>query len=552
MATAEDTSGLGPTAQNDADGPAGRGVLARSRALARDDRLAARAAKGDRHAFAELYRRHHQRLYRYCLSLVGDPEDAADALQTTMAKALTALEQGEAVRGVRPWLFRIAHNAAIDLVRSRRARTPLDEIDEIETSALTTPSAASEAQSRVALAEVVSDIRELPERQRSALVMRELSELSYAEIAAALDTSQLAARQLVHQARSRLHDQRDGRTMDCDTVRRGLGETDGRRPRDRQMRAHLAACQGCETFASSIRSRRSALAAFAPPLAPLAASDILAGLIESSSTQGGGVAAGGVTAGAAKLAGASAAAKIAGTAVVGAAAVAAVGGAVLVGGALLGPEDVDPSARAPGPARASLTPDLPALRPMPRPAAPRSPDRGRSPGESAPDGARSPAGPSGDGLPSAGLAQNGPPVDLQGARDGLEGARDGLKGTGEIGLAVPSDSPVGTVEVPGGSDLEVPDVDVPGGTSGSDVEVPDVEIPEVEIPDVGEEVPGGGSVDLPGDSDGSGVDVPDVEVPDSGPIDVPEPSVEVPEVSAVPDSDAVGPSDSAASQVSDL
>jgi hypothetical protein len=84
------------------------------------------------------------------------------------------------------------------------------------------------------------------------------------------------------------------------------------------------------------------------------------------------------------------------------------------------------------------------------------------------------------------------------------------------------------------------------------VEVPDVEIPEVEIPDVGEEVPGGGSVDLPGDSDGSGVDVPDVEVPDSGPIDVPEPSVEVPEVSAVPDSDAVGPSDSAASEVSDL
>ena len=148
--------------------------------------------------------------------------------------------------------------------------------------------------------------------------MRELSELSYAEIAGALDTSQLAARQLVHQARSRLHDERDGRTMDCETVRQGLGETDGRRPRDRRMLVDLAACRNCESFATSIRRRRSALAAFAPPLAPFAASDILARLLGSSNSSGAGVAAGGVTAGAAKLAGAAAA----GTAAV------AVGGAV--------------------------------------------------------------------------------------------------------------------------------------------------------------------------------------------------------------------------------
>ena len=63
----------------------------RSLSHLRDDRLAARASKGDRTAFAELYRRHHHRLFRYCLVILHDPEDAADALQTTMAKALSAL-----------------------------------------------------------------------------------------------------------------------------------------------------------------------------------------------------------------------------------------------------------------------------------------------------------------------------------------------------------------------------------------------------------------------------------------------------------------------------
>ncbi len=473
----------------------------------RDDRLAARAAKGDRQAFAELYRRHHQRLYRYSLTIVGDPEDAADALQTTMTRALAALERGESVRGVRPWLFRIAHNASIDLIRSRRARTPVEDVEEIESSPLTVPSAASEVQRRAELAQVVADIRGLPDRQGSALVMRELSELSYAEIAGALETSPLAARQLVHQARSLLHDNRDGRAMDCETVRQGLGDTDGKRPRDRKIRAHLARCEACTAFGQSIRRRRSALASLAPPLAPTAASDILGRLLESSSAPSTGAVAGGATAGVSKIAGASGLAKLGAAAAGTAAVAAAVGGAVVAGGSLLGGDDAVSGDRPVASAEALLRPDLPALRPLPTPGARSSEDEGRngsadSDGSSGDGGGEvaslgdggsddaapsAPTGPTGRGLPPVALDdadESG--VDLA-AVGGVVDERPGLPDVGDA-VEVPDtrEPPVEVPELPEPR-VETPEepVEVPGGSGEVVVEVPDVEVevPQVEVPE---------------------------------------------------------------------
>ena len=85
-----------------------------------DDRLARRAAEGDGQAFAALYQRHHQALYRYCRAILGNPEDAADALQNTMTAALRALPGERREIHVKPWLFRIAHNESITLLRRRR------------------------------------------------------------------------------------------------------------------------------------------------------------------------------------------------------------------------------------------------------------------------------------------------------------------------------------------------------------------------------------------------------------------------------------------------
>src|SRR2546423_12703915 len=94
--------------------------------LLSDDRLARRAAEGDEEAFANLYRRHHQALYRYCRAILGNSEDAADALQNTMAAALRALPGEQRAIRVKPWLYRIAHNESISILRRRPPHTGLE------------------------------------------------------------------------------------------------------------------------------------------------------------------------------------------------------------------------------------------------------------------------------------------------------------------------------------------------------------------------------------------------------------------------------------------
>src|SRR5258705_509903 len=76
-----------------------------------------RAARGDREAFAAIFDRHQQDLYRYCVAILGDPDDAQDALQNTMVRALRALPGERREIALKPWLYRIAHNEAIELRR---------------------------------------------------------------------------------------------------------------------------------------------------------------------------------------------------------------------------------------------------------------------------------------------------------------------------------------------------------------------------------------------------------------------------------------------------
>src|SRR3954465_6557696 len=82
----------------------------------------------DTAAFATVYQRHHQALYRYCRSILRHEEDAQDALQSTMARAFAALQREPRDFELRPWLFRIAHNEAISILRRRRATEELDDV----------------------------------------------------------------------------------------------------------------------------------------------------------------------------------------------------------------------------------------------------------------------------------------------------------------------------------------------------------------------------------------------------------------------------------------
>src|SRR5436305_2073974 len=160
-----------------------------------DDRLFRLASAGDERAFEVIYERHHQALYRYCRSIVGNPDDAADALQSTMASALRGLVGEAREIPLRPWLFRIAHNESISLLRKRRPHVAIDDALELEAP-------VHDPAVKQRLKDLVADLRELPDGQRGALVMHELSGLRYRDVATALGTTEPHARQLVYEART--------------------------------------------------------------------------------------------------------------------------------------------------------------------------------------------------------------------------------------------------------------------------------------------------------------------------------------------------------------
>lgn len=149
----------------------------------RDERLAGRAAKGDRQAFDALVARHRAAVYRLCWSLTGNHADADDAAQETFVRVYRALPSYDPERPFRPWLRKIAWNCALSVGRNGRSGVPtvsgeelpdpVDPADGPEEIA-----AAGEERRRVAKA-----VAALPAELRAVIVLRAVEGLSYAEIA---------------------------------------------------------------------------------------------------------------------------------------------------------------------------------------------------------------------------------------------------------------------------------------------------------------------------------------------------------------------------------
>ena len=168
-----------------------------------------------------------------------------------MVKVLRALPGEQRRIDLKPWLYRIAHNESIEVLRRRRETRELDA--ELPAPG---PGLAEEAGTRERLRRLLVDLDELPERQRETLVMRELAGLEFAEIGAALGTSAEVARQTVYEARLSLRQMDEGREMSCATVTRALSDGDGRVTRRRDVRSHLRACADCRRFREEIEGRR--------------------------------------------------------------------------------------------------------------------------------------------------------------------------------------------------------------------------------------------------------------------------------------------------------
>jgi RNA polymerase sigma factor (sigma-70 family) len=163
-----------------------------------DERLVDLVRSGNDGAFEAIVARYRQPLLRYCSGLLPGGR-AEDAVQQTFLRAYDALRASDSEMALRPWLYRIAHNSALNALRDRSLRyEELSEgIDGVER-----PDQALEKSER--LRDTVAAVRALPERQRDAVVLRELEGRSYDQIAAELGVTGGAVRQLLNRARGTL------------------------------------------------------------------------------------------------------------------------------------------------------------------------------------------------------------------------------------------------------------------------------------------------------------------------------------------------------------
>src|SRR5581483_6351134 len=129
-------------------------------------------------AFRVIHDRYRQRLFAYTRQMLPSRQDAEDALQDVFVRAYGGLRANSGELALRAWLYRIAHNRCIDELR--RPAPPAPEVMELVRPPVHDPIA--EAEQRESLRRLIADVRRLPEQQRSALLMRELAGMSYAEI----------------------------------------------------------------------------------------------------------------------------------------------------------------------------------------------------------------------------------------------------------------------------------------------------------------------------------------------------------------------------------
>jgi RNA polymerase sigma factor (sigma-70 family) len=143
-------------------------------------------------------------LHRYCARLMGSVIDGEDVVQDTFARALVALDELEEDAPLRAWLFRIAHNRALDLLRSRaiRAAEPIEAAHEVADP--DSPDPVEVMMRREAVETAVSRFTELPTTQRSVVILKDVLDQSLEEIAAMLDLTVNAVKAHLARGRARL------------------------------------------------------------------------------------------------------------------------------------------------------------------------------------------------------------------------------------------------------------------------------------------------------------------------------------------------------------
>jgi RNA polymerase sigma factor (sigma-70 family) len=288
--------------------------------LQSDERLIALTRRGQHAAFETLCARYQSRLLSFCRHMLASREDAEDVLQEVFAAAFNAVLADERAINVRPWLYRIARNRSLNHLR-RASALGVDSMDvHFADHGMST---GDRVLRRESFRELIADVHDLPETQRTALLLREIDALSYEQIAQAMETTVPSVKSLLVRARISLAEAAESRKLSCEQVRVELGEmSEGLIKLSTPARRHVRGCERCTFFKKQLKQNNRALAMILPVGPLLIAKKLLLAKLGSTASAGGAHVASG------------AGATVGATATVGAGAVAASGGASVAGGLL--------------------------------------------------------------------------------------------------------------------------------------------------------------------------------------------------------------------------
>lgn len=237
-------------------------LSSRSLRLATDARLVALVREGEMAAFEAIYDRYHRAIHSFCRHLLGDPEEAADVAQHTFLAAYSTIVSSDKTILLRAWLYTIARNRCYSVLRARRDQPSTEMIEPISEGL------ATHVQRREDLRQLLSDMRRLPDDQRTALVLAGVGPLNHQEVGEILGVPPAKVKALVFQARESLSAAQKARETDCSEIREQLSTLRGSALRRGNLRRHLRDCPACREFSNQLGlQRRKVPVLTAPPKA---------------------------------------------------------------------------------------------------------------------------------------------------------------------------------------------------------------------------------------------------------------------------------------------
>jgi RNA polymerase sigma factor (sigma-70 family) len=230
-----------------------------------DERLIARVRAGDTRAFEGIYDRYARSIHSFCRHMLGQPDDADDAVQHTFLAAYQAMRHSGQPIDLKPWLFTIARNRCLSLLRARQHEPAV--AGEGAPPEPATEGLLAAVERRESLRDLLRDIGTLPDDQRSALILTQLGTLRHEEVGRVLGVPTEKVRALVFQARNSLISTRHARETDCEDIREQLATLTGGGLRRGNLRRHLVSCSGCRDYQLALKRQRAAIVLLLPVVA---------------------------------------------------------------------------------------------------------------------------------------------------------------------------------------------------------------------------------------------------------------------------------------------